>query len=123
MAFGLKADGLKAGTEMGDRVLNIVRIKAKLKLTMRPMHVPSCSSAAALPLRHHKRHGVGKTNPITDLCQGSFPAAFEFCLGGPCHCYSEEELLITDVSQTSHLHYLASDSLGHCRWRDAERWW
>ena len=38
--FGFKADALKAGAEMGDQVLNIVRIQAQLKLTMRPMHVP-----------------------------------------------------------------------------------
>ena len=43
MAFGLKADALKAGAEMGEQVLNIVRIKAQLKLTMRQMHVPSWS--------------------------------------------------------------------------------
>ena len=24
---------------------------------------------------------------IADLGQSSFPAAFTFCLGGPCHCY------------------------------------
>ena len=40
MAFGLKAYALKAGAEMGNQVLNIVRIKAQSKLTMRPMHVP-----------------------------------------------------------------------------------
>ena len=43
MAFGFKADALKAGAEMGDQVLNIVRIQAQLKLTVSPMHVPSCS--------------------------------------------------------------------------------
>ena len=43
MAFGLKADELKAGAEMGEQVLNIVRIKAQLKLTMRQMHVLSWS--------------------------------------------------------------------------------
>ena len=41
VGFGLKADALKAGAEMGDKVLNIVRIKAQLKLTMRPMHLSS----------------------------------------------------------------------------------
>ena len=41
--FCFEADALKAGAEMGDQVLNIVRIKAQLKLTMSPMHVPSCS--------------------------------------------------------------------------------
>jgi len=41
--FGFKADALKAGAEMGDQVLSIVRIKAQLKLAMRPMTVPSCS--------------------------------------------------------------------------------
>ena len=43
VGFGLKADALKAGAEMGDQVLSIVRIKAQLKLAMRPMTVPSCS--------------------------------------------------------------------------------
>ena len=43
VGFGLKADALKAGAEMADKVLNIVRIKAQLKLAMRPMAVPSCS--------------------------------------------------------------------------------
>ena len=38
--------------------------------------------------------------PIADLCQGSFPAAFAFCLGSPCHCYLKEELLITAVGKT-----------------------
>ena len=36
VGFGLKADALKAGAQMGDQVLNIVRIQAQLKLTMRP---------------------------------------------------------------------------------------
>ena len=43
VGFGFKADALKAGAEMGDKVLSIVRIQAQLKLTMRPMTVPSCS--------------------------------------------------------------------------------
>ncbi len=45
LALGLVqiADALKAGAEMGDQVLNIVRIKAQLKLTVSPMHVPSYS--------------------------------------------------------------------------------
>ena len=41
--FGFEADALKAGAEMGDQVLNIVRIKAQLKLTVSSMHVPPCS--------------------------------------------------------------------------------
>ena len=37
---------------------------------------------------------------IADLGQSSFPAAFAFCLGGACHCYLEEKLLITAVGKT-----------------------
>ena len=35
--FGFKADALKAGAEMGDQVLNIMRIQAQLKLIVSPM--------------------------------------------------------------------------------------
>ena len=41
VGFGLKADALKAGAEMGDQVLSIVRIQSQLKLAMGPVHVPS----------------------------------------------------------------------------------
>ena len=36
---------------------------------------------------------------IADLGQCSFPAAFAFCLSGACHCYLEEESLITAVKK------------------------
>ena len=41
VGFGLKADALKAGAEMGHQVLSIVRIQSQLKLAMGPVHVPS----------------------------------------------------------------------------------
>ena len=41
VGFGLKADALKAGAQMGHQVLSIVRIQSQLKLAMGPVHVPS----------------------------------------------------------------------------------
>ena len=43
VVFGSNSDALKAGAEMGHKVLSIVRIQAQQKLTTRPMTVPSCS--------------------------------------------------------------------------------
>ena len=39
--------------------------------------------------------------PIADLHQSSFPAAFAFCLGGPCHCYlrGSDFFLVKDYLQ------------------------
>ena len=41
VGFGFKADALKAGAEMGQQVLSIMRIQSQLKLAMGPVHVPS----------------------------------------------------------------------------------